>query len=134
MRISDWSSGVCSSDLTYDAETGKQLWRFHIVPGDPALGFENKAMEMAARTWSGEWWKNGGGGTAWNAMTYDPEQNLIYIGTGNGSPWSHQIRSKGKGDNLFLCSVVALDAERSEERRVGKECVSPCRSGWSRYT
>src|SRR3546814_12728803 len=81
-----------------------------------ALGFENNAMEMAARTWSGEWWKNGGGGTAWNAMTYDPEQNLIYIGTGNGSPWSHQIRSNEQGDNLFLCAVVALDAETGEYR------------------
>src|SRR3546814_10888246 len=73
-------------------------------------------MEMAARTWSGEWWKNGGGGTAWNAMTYYPEKNLIDSGTGNGSPWSHQIRSNGKGDNLFLCSVVALDAETGEYR------------------
>src|SRR3546814_10005026 len=108
MRISDWSSGVCSSDLTYDAETGKQLWRFHIVPGDPALGFENKAMEMAARTWSGEWWKNGGGGTAWNAMTYDPEQNLIYIGTGNGSPWSHQIRSNGKRSEEHTSELQSL--------------------------
>jgi quinohemoprotein ethanol dehydrogenase len=101
---------------TYDAETGKQLWRFHVVPGNPADGFENKAMEMAAKTWSGEWWKYGGGGTAWNSMTYDPEQKLIYIGTGNGSPWNHQIRSGGKGDNLFLCSVVALDAETGEYR------------------
>ena len=72
----------------YDAETGKQLWRFYIVPGDPAKGFENKAMEMAAKTWTGEWWKYGGGGTAWNAITYDPELNRVYIGTGNGCPWN----------------------------------------------
>src|SRR3546814_8065198 len=85
-------------------------------------------MEMAARTWSGEWWKNGGGGTAWNAMTYDPEQNLIYIGTGNGSPWSHQIRSNGKGDNLFLCSVVALDAETGEYRWRSEEHTSELQS------
>lgn len=94
-----------------DAETGKQLWRFWIVPGDPAKGFENKAMEMAAKTWSGEWWKFGGGGTPWNSFTYDPETDTIFIGTGNGYPYNHRIRSAGKGDNLFLSSVVALDAK-----------------------
>ena len=98
----------------YDAETGKQDWRWYIVPGDPAKGFENKAMEMAAKTWTGEWWKYGGGGTAWNAMTYDPELNRVYIGTGNGGPWNAKLRSPGGGDNLFLCSVVALDADTGE--------------------
>ena len=95
---------------TYDQQTGKQLWRFHTVPGNPADGFENKAMAMAAKTWSGNWWKYGGGGTAWNAMTYDPGTDTIIIGVGNGSPWNHKIRSEGKGDNLFLCSIVGLDA------------------------
>ncbi|HQR03614.1 MAG: PQQ-dependent dehydrogenase, methanol/ethanol family [Proteobacteria bacterium] len=99
---------------TYDAATGKELWRFYIVPGNPADGFENKAMEMAAKTWKGEWWKFGGGGTVWNAMTYDPEFNRIYLGTGNGAPWNQKIRSPGGGDNLFLCSVVALDADTGE--------------------
>jgi quinohemoprotein ethanol dehydrogenase len=94
----------------YDAETGKQLWRFYTVPGNPAGGFENPAMEMAARTWKGEWWKHGGGGTVWNAMTYDPQFDRIYLGTGNGAPWNQKIRSPGGGDNLFLCSIVALDA------------------------
>lgn len=98
----------------YDAETGRQLWRFYTVPGDPAKGFENKAMELAAKTWTGEWWKFGGGGTVWNAITYDPQFNRIYIGTGNGSPWNRKIRSPGGGDNLFLCSIVALDADTGE--------------------
>ncbi|WP_170228288.1 PQQ-dependent dehydrogenase, methanol/ethanol family [Denitratisoma oestradiolicum] len=98
----------------YDAETGVQRWRFYTVPGNPADGFENKAMEMAAKTWTGEWWKHGGGGTVWNAMTYDPEFNRIYLGTGNGAPWNQKIRSPGGGDNLFLCSVVALDADTGE--------------------
>jgi quinohemoprotein ethanol dehydrogenase len=98
----------------YDQQTGKQLWRFYTVPGDPKLGFENKAMAMAAKTWTGEWWKYGGGGTAWNAMAYDPEYNRIYIGIGNGSPWNQKIRSPGGGDNLFLCSIVALDADTGE--------------------
>jgi quinohemoprotein ethanol dehydrogenase len=98
----------------YDAGTGKQLWRFWIVPGDPAAGFENAAMEMAAKTWTGDWWKFGGGGQAWNAMTYDPAYNRVYIGTGNGSPWNRKVRSPGGGDNLFLCSIVALDADTGE--------------------
>jgi len=95
----------------YDAQTGKQLWRFFTVPGNPADGFEDEAQEMAAKTWAGEWWKFGGGGTVWNAITYDAEFNRIYIGTGNGTPWDYRIRSKGKGDNLFLSSIVALDAD-----------------------
>ncbi|CAN5155383.1 PQQ-dependent methanol/ethanol family dehydrogenase [soil metagenome] len=98
----------------YDQKTGKQLWRFYTVPGDPKLGFEDKAMAMAAKTWTGEWWKYGGGGTAWNAMAYDPKFNRIYIGIGNGSPWNQKIRSPGGGDNLFLCSIVALDADTGE--------------------
>lgn len=95
----------------YDAETGRQVWRFYVVPGNPKKGFENKAMEMAAKTWSGEWWKFGGGGEPWNAFTYDADTNTILIGTGNGFPWNHRVRSAGKGDNLFLCSIVAVDAD-----------------------
>jgi quinohemoprotein ethanol dehydrogenase len=98
----------------YDTATGKQLWRWWTVPGDPAKGFENEAMEMAAKTWTGEWWKYGGGGTVWNAMTYDPELNRIYLGTGNGGPWNWKIRSPAGGDNLVLSSVVALDADTAK--------------------
>jgi quinohemoprotein ethanol dehydrogenase len=96
---------------TYDANTGKELWRFYIVPGDPSKGFESETMAMAAKTWAGEWWRKGGGGTVWNAMTYDPETDTVIIGTGNGAPHSHQQRSEGKGDNLFLSSIVGLDAK-----------------------
>ncbi len=95
----------------YDAETGEQVWRFYIVPGNPADGFENDAMKMAAETWTGEWWKLGGGGNAWHGFTYDPEFDALYIGTGNGAPWNQKIRSPGGGDNLFLCSIVALDPD-----------------------
>jgi len=98
----------------FDARTGKQLWRFYTVPGDPSDGFENPAMEMAAKTWHGEWWKVGGGGTVWNAITYDPELNLVYIGVGNGDPWNRELRSAGAGDNLFLCAIVALRADTGE--------------------
>ncbi len=95
----------------YDAETGEQLWRFYTVPGNPAEGFENSSMEMAAETWFGEWWKMGGGGTVWDAITYDKELDQLYIGVGNGDPWDYDLRSDGKGDNLFLGSIVALDPD-----------------------
>ncbi len=98
----------------YDAGTGKQAWRFYLVPGAPGSqdgAASDDVMEMAAKTWSGEWWTKGGGGGAWNAMTYDPEFNRVYIGTGNGAPMNARIRSPGGGDNLFVASVVALDAD-----------------------
>ena len=95
----------------YDAADGHQLWRFYLVPGDPAKGFEDEAMRKAASTWKGQWWKFGGGGTVWNAITYDPDFNRIYLGSGNGDPWNQNIRSPGGGDNLFLCAIVALDAD-----------------------
>ncbi|RZT94863.1 quinohemoprotein ethanol dehydrogenase [Advenella incenata] len=99
---------------TYDAETGNQLWRFFLVPGNPEKGFEDKAQEMAAKTWTGEWWKYGGGGAAWNSFTYDQDTDTILVGTGNGSPWNQKIRSPGGGDNLFLSSIIALDASSGE--------------------
>jgi quinohemoprotein ethanol dehydrogenase len=98
----------------YNADTGEFSWRFHIVPGNPADGFENAAMEMAAKTWTGEWWNFGGGGNVWNGISYDPDFDQVIIGTGNGSPWNRKIRSPGGGDNLFLCSLLALDATTGE--------------------
>jgi alcohol dehydrogenase (cytochrome c)/quinohemoprotein ethanol dehydrogenase len=106
--------GVRGYVSAYDAETGAMIWRFYTVPGDPAQPFEAPILEQAARTWSGEWWKNGGGGTVWDSMAYDPELNLLYIGTGNGSPWNQSLRSPGGGDNLFLSSIVALNADTGE--------------------
>jgi len=95
----------------YDAETGKHLWRFWTVPGDPAAGFENKAMEMAAATWKTPgWWNNGGGGTVWDAITYDPATDLVIFGTGNGTPGDAVRRDPGGGDNLFVTSIVAVHA------------------------
>jgi quinohemoprotein ethanol dehydrogenase len=95
----------------YDAQTGAEAWRFWVVPGNPAAGFENPDMEFAAKTWFGTWWEVGGGGTAWDSIIYDPELRLVYVGTGNGSPWSRELRSAGQGDNLFLSSIVALHVD-----------------------
>lgn len=111
------SNGVSRGYITaYDAGTGKQLWRFHTVPGDPAKGFENEAMAMAAKTWSGEWWKFGGGGDVWNSIAYDPDLDLVYFGVGSPYPWNHKLRSQGKGDNLFIDSIVAVDGKTGEYR------------------
>ena len=106
--------GVRGYVTAYDAKTGAQVWRFYTVPGDPSQPFEHPEMEVAAKTWSGEWWKVGGGGTAWDSMAFDPELDLLYVGTGNGSPWSRIARSPGGGDNLYLCSILALRADTGE--------------------
>jgi quinohemoprotein ethanol dehydrogenase len=98
----------------YSASTGTKLWRTFTVPGDPAKGVEGKAMAIAAKTWGPEWWKTTGGGNVWNAMTFDAEFNRIYIGTGNGSPWNHNIRGRAGGDNLYVASIIALDAESGQ--------------------
>jgi quinohemoprotein ethanol dehydrogenase len=105
--------GVRGYVSAYDAETGKLVWRFYTVPGDPAKGPDRAAsdpqMEMAGKTWNGEFWKAGGGGTVWDAIVVDPEFNQLIVGVGNGSPWNQQVRSPGGGDNLFLSSILALD-------------------------
>ena len=104
----------------YDAETGKLSWKFYIVPGDPSKKdgvASDSAMPMAAGTWKGEWWKMGGGGNDWDAIVYDPAQRLVIFGTGNGSPHAQKFRSPGGGDNLFLCSIVAVAARTGRYRR-----------------
>ncbi|MDO4683139.1 MAG: PQQ-dependent dehydrogenase, methanol/ethanol family [Lautropia sp.] len=108
--------GVRGYITAYDAGTGEQLWRWYTVPGDPSRPFENEAMARAARTWdpAGKWWEAGGGGTVWDSITFDPELNLMYIGTGNGSPWTRDRRSPSGGDNLYLASIVALNPDTGE--------------------
>jgi quinohemoprotein ethanol dehydrogenase len=106
--------GVRGYVSAYEPQTGKLAWRFYTVPGDPAKGFESPAMERAAKTWTGEWWKLGGGGTVWDSFAYDPELDLLYVGTGNGSPWNQRLRSPGGGDNLYLSSIVALRPDTGE--------------------
>jgi quinohemoprotein ethanol dehydrogenase len=106
--------GVRGYVSAYDAESGKLLWRFYTVPGDPSKPFESPILEKAAKTWTGEWWKFGGGGTVWDSIVYDPELDLLYIGVGNGSPWNQRVRSPRGGDNLFLSSIVALKPDTGE--------------------
>ncbi|HUQ86589.1 MAG TPA: PQQ-dependent dehydrogenase, methanol/ethanol family [Vicinamibacterales bacterium] len=107
--------GVRGYVSAYDAETGKLAWRFYTVPGDPSKPQENKALERALPTWKGsDWWKYGGGGTVWDSIVYDPELNLLYVGTGNGSTWNRHVRSPGGGDNLYLASILAINPDNGE--------------------
>ena len=102
----------------FDVNTGKELWKFYTTPGDPSKGFENKAMEAAAKTWAGEWWKMGGGGSMWDGMAYDPDENLLYVGTGNGTVWSSDVRNGGRQekplDNLYIASIIAINADTGQ--------------------
>jgi PQQ-dependent dehydrogenase (methanol/ethanol family) len=106
--------GVRGYITAYDADTGKQLWRFYTVPGDPRVPVENEHLKAAMPTWKADggsgwkYWEVGGGGTAWDSMAYDPDLDLLYVGTGNGSPWSRFLRSPGGGDNLYLSSILAI--------------------------
>ena len=108
--------GVRGYISAYDTNTGKLVWRFYTVPGDPAKGPDNAASDkafadFAGKTWNGNWWEMGGGGTVWDSIVYDAELNQLLIGVGNGAPWNHRARSAGKGDNLFLSSILALDPD-----------------------
>jgi alcohol dehydrogenase (cytochrome c)/quinohemoprotein ethanol dehydrogenase len=108
--------GVRGYVSAYDARSGELLWRFYTVPGEPGTrdgAASDRPLEALARaTWFGDdYWRYGGGGTVWDAIVYDPELNQLYVGVGNGSPWNHRVRSEGKGDNLFLSSVLALDPD-----------------------
>ncbi len=98
----------------FDAETGKEAWRFYTVPTDPAKGQESKSLEEAAKTWSGKWWENGGGGTVWDSITYDPVTDLVYFGTANAEPWNPAGRGDGKGDSLYTGSIVAVKPDTGE--------------------
>jgi quinohemoprotein ethanol dehydrogenase len=95
----------------FDQATGKLAWRFYTAPGSPEQNKGDPAMERAAATWGGEYWKTGTGGTVWNGMTFDPELDRIYIGTSNAGPYDPDKRSPGGGDNLYTASIVALDPD-----------------------
>ena len=105
--------GVRGYVSAYEAETGELAWRFYTVPGNPADGPDGAASDealdkVAGKTWHGKWWEMGGGGTVWDSIVYDAEFDQLLVGVGNGSPWNHRARSAGKGDNLFLSSILAL--------------------------
>lgn len=98
----------------FDSASGKLLWRFFTVPGSREENEGDRAMEAAARTWTGEWWTTGTGGTVWNGITFDPQLDRVYIGVGNPGPYDPAVRSPNGGDNLYTTSIVALDANTGE--------------------
>jgi quinohemoprotein ethanol dehydrogenase len=98
----------------YDAGTGALAWRTYLVPGDPSKPFEQEALRRAATTWSGQWWKAGGGASPWDPIVYDPALDLIYVGTANANPWYPELRGDIEGDNLFASSIVAIRASTGE--------------------
>jgi quinohemoprotein ethanol dehydrogenase len=95
----------------YDAETGRRIWRFYTIPGDPSKGFESKALERASKTWGKEYWKFAGNGTVNEGMTYDEKLNLLYFGTDSASPEAPIDRGEGRGDELFAAAIVAVNAD-----------------------
>ncbi len=108
--------GVRGYVTAYAVATGKLTWRFYTVPSAPTAAADGAASDgilkkAALPTWNGRWYEHGGGGAVWDSIVYDPELHRVYIGVGNGTPWNHKVRSDGKGDNLFLASIVALDAD-----------------------
>ena len=108
--------GVRGYITAYDVTNGDQLWRFYTVPGNPNKPQEHPALEVALETWGDKSWHKvgGGGGTVWDSIVYDPELDLLYIGTGNGSPWNRELRSPGGGDNLYVSSIVALKPDTGD--------------------
>jgi len=100
----------------YNLKDGSLAWKFYTVPPAPGQPFEDEAQEKAAKTWTGDWAKYGGGGPVWDGLVYDPDTNLVIAGTGNAEPWPQEMRGIkkdewGKWDNLYTCSIVAVDAK-----------------------
>ena len=104
--VSGGEYGVRGFFDAYDAETGKRAWRFYTVPGDPSKPFEQAELADWAKTWSGEWWKIGGGAPVWNGVAYDPDSDILYVGTGQPGPWTSMHR--GSGDNLCTDCIIAV--------------------------
>lgn len=99
----------------YDVHTGELRWRFFTVPGSPNPPFEHPELEIAATTWDPDsLWEVGLGGTVWDAMAFDPELNLLYVGTGNAAPYPRKLRSPEGGDNLYLASILAINPNNGE--------------------
>jgi quinohemoprotein ethanol dehydrogenase len=100
--------------VAVDALTGRLEWRFYTVPGDPSKPYEGEHLRRAAKTWGGDFHTRGGGGAVWDGFAYDPETNLVFVGTGNPQPWVQKFRGAQGLDNLYTCSILAVDLATGE--------------------
>jgi quinohemoprotein ethanol dehydrogenase len=110
-------TGVRGSLVAFDADSGRLAWRFWNVPGDPARGFESRALRMAARTWSGDHWWRVGGGDVWDSITYDPSTGYVIYGTAGATPdelFGDRADMKVSGQRLFAGCIVALKADTGQ--------------------
>ena len=111
--------GVRGYVTAYDAATGKKVWRFYTAPNaegkaDGEVSDKILKDKVNATWFDGAWKQTGGGATIWDSMAYDPVLDIVYLGVGNGSPWNNQKRSGGKGDTLFVSSILALKPDTGE--------------------
>ena len=104
-----------------NAADGKIAWRaYHTGPDKDVLIGSNfhpfypqdQGKELGVTSWPTDAWKIGGG-TMWGWISYDPEQNLIFYGTGNPGPWNPDQRP---GDNKWTCGIFARDPDTGEAR------------------
>lgn len=109
-------AGARGSVSAYDLRTGAFRWRFYTVPRDPNLGAQDQAHLVAAiDTWGKEYkWEYGGGGSVWDGMAYDPALNLLYIGTGNASPYAVVDDTHADHDELYVASILAIRADTGQ--------------------
>jgi len=104
--------GVRGYVSAYDLTSGALKWRFFTVPPAPGKPLEHAELALAAKSWApGRDAAYPGGATVWDGMTYDPDLNLLYFGTGNAAPYDIRKLGAGNGDMLFACSILALDPD-----------------------
>jgi PQQ-dependent dehydrogenase (methanol/ethanol family) len=113
------SAGDTGGDRGYvdafDAKTGRHLWRFYTMPGDPSQPFENPQLAMAAKTWGTDYWKySHGANSPWEAITYDPSTDTLYFGTDGPGPWNPVLRAPDAGDELFSNCIIAVNASTGQ--------------------
>ena len=107
-------TGVRGSLVAFDADTGKLVWRFWNVPGNPSNGFESEALREAAKTWHGDHWWQTGGGDVWDSITYDPATRTVIYGTAGATPnalFGDRAAMKVSGPRLFAGCIVAVRAD-----------------------